>query len=117
MSFVRFTPVMRFYWDVFRLSYAGHTFLSGCLMFDHACCLPHDAKQDGLREAAFLFHRGSRSPLARSRVAVRLSGTSGSLRLWPFLYGDLDGVPGTRRTENGAGGAALVRLCAIALAL
>ena len=40
MSFVRFTPVMRFYWDVFRLSYAGHTFLSVCLAFDHACCLP-----------------------------------------------------------------------------
>ena len=33
MSFVRFTPVMRFYWDVFRLSYAGHTFLSVCLAF------------------------------------------------------------------------------------
>ena len=59
MSFVRFTPVMRFYWDVFRLSYAGHTFLSVCLAFDHACCLPHSAKQDGLREVAFLFRRGS----------------------------------------------------------
>ena len=31
MSFVRFMPVMRFYWDVFRLSYARHTFLSKCL--------------------------------------------------------------------------------------
>ena len=69
MSFVRFTPVMRFYWDVFRLSYAGHTFLSVCLAFDHACCLPHSAKQNGLRYVAFLFRRGSRSPFVRSRMS------------------------------------------------
>ena len=29
--------------------------LSRCLAFDHACCLPHSAKQDGLRYVAFLF--------------------------------------------------------------
>ena len=58
---------MRFYWDVFRLSYAGHTFLSVCLAFDHACCLPHSAKQNGLRYVAFLFRRGSRSSFVRSR--------------------------------------------------
>ena len=69
MSFVRFTPVMRFYWDVFRLSYAGHTFLSVCLAFDHACCLPHSAKQDGLRDVSFLFRRGSGSPIVRSQLS------------------------------------------------
>ena len=31
---------MRFSRNVFRLSYACHTFLSECLAFDHACCLP-----------------------------------------------------------------------------
>ena len=29
-------------------------------------------------------------------VSVRLSAFVGLLRVWPFLYGDLDGVPGTR---------------------
>ena len=31
-------------------------------------------------------------------VSVRLSAFVGSLRVWPFLYGDLDGVTGVRRT-------------------
>ena len=46
---------------------AHHTFLSGCLMLDHACCLPHSAKQNGLRYVPFLFRRGSGSPFVRSR--------------------------------------------------
>ena len=29
--------------------HASHTFRSKCPAFDHACCLPHSAKQDGLR--------------------------------------------------------------------
>ena len=77
MSFVRFTPVMRFYWDVFRLSYAGHTFLSVCLAFDHACCLPHSAKQNGLRYVPFLFRRGSGSPFVRSRIVGAVIGFRG----------------------------------------
>ena len=106
MSFVRFTPVMRFYWDVFRLSYAGHTFLSVCLAFDHACCLPHSAKQDGLRYVAFLFRRGSRSPIARSRIAgavIRLGWFTSGLRVF---CGDPDGSMrgrGGRRRRRGAG--------------
>ena len=43
--------------------------------------------------------RGSRSPLTRSQIPVRLSNSSGSLQARAFLYGDLDGVPGTRGTE------------------
>ena len=85
MSFVRFTPVIRFYWDVFRLSYAGHTFLSVCLAFDHACCLPHSAKQNGLRYVAFLFRRGSRSPVVRSRIVdtvIRISWFTSRLRVF-----------------------------------
>ena len=42
-----------------RLSRAHHAFLSECPVFDHACCLPHSAKQDGLRDVSFLFRRGS----------------------------------------------------------
>ena len=38
---------------------ACHTFRSKCPVFDHACCLPHSAKQDGLRDVPFLFRRGS----------------------------------------------------------
>ena len=118
MSFVRFTPVMRFYWDVFRLSYAGHTFLSVCLAFDHACCLPHSAKQNGLRYVAFLFRRGSRSPIARSRIAgavIRLGWFTSGLRVF---CGDPDGIRKKRGdAENGVGGAARVRFCVIILAL
>ena len=80
MSCLRFTPVMRFSRNVLRSV--------------HACCLTLSAKQDGLRYLAFLFRRGSRSPFVRSRGALRLSAFVGSLRVWLFLYGDLDGVTG-----------------------
>ena len=83
----------------------------------HACCLPHGAKQDGLRYLAFLFRR-SRSPLVRSRSVLRLSAFAGSLRVCTFLYGDLDGVPRTLGTENGERrtGLAARPLCAFARA-
>ena len=109
MSFVRFTPVIRFYWDVFRLSYAGHTFLSVCLAFDHACCLPHSAKQDGLRYVAFLFRRGSRSPIARSRIAgavIRLGWFTLGLRVF---CGDPDGSMRGRGGRRRRGVGALLR--------
>ena len=88
----------------------------------HACCLTHCAKQDGLRYLAFLFRR--------VEIAIRAFS-----RRWcgylpwrvHFGFGRLfvaipTGLPGTRGTrngvrENGAGGAAFVRFCAIALAL
>ena len=43
-------------------------------------------------------------------VLARLSALAGSLRVWPFLAGDPDELPGTRRAENGKrdGGAALM---------
>ena len=53
-------PAVRFYWDVWRLV--------------HACCLPHSAKQDGLRYVAFLFRRGSGSPVLRSRIVSAIIG-------------------------------------------
>ena len=45
-------------------------------------------------------------------ASARLSSLAGSLRVWAFLYGDLDELPG-----NGTGGAAFVHFCAVALAL
>ena len=105
MSFVRFTPVMRFYWDVFRLSYAGHTFLSVCLAFDHACCLPHSAKQNGLRYVAFLFRRGSRSPFVRSRMSRGYPALLVHFGIACFLAAiptEYERNEGTRRTESAA---------------
>ena len=115
MSFVRFTPVMRFYWDVFRLSYAGHTFLSVCLAFDHACCLPHSAKQNGLRYVAFLFRRGSRSPFVRSRMSCGYQALLVHFGIACFLAAIPTGLSGP--LGYGTGGAAFVRFCVTALAL
>ncbi len=65
-------------------------------------------------------------PLGRDRhscvlvMSAWLSAFAGSLRVWPFLCGDPDGVPEIRGTGYGrtrAGGAAFVRFCAAALAL
>ena len=59
--------------------------LSRCFAFDHACCLPQSAKQDGLRCLAFLFRRGSGSLVARSRIAgavIRLDWFISGLRVF-----------------------------------
>ena len=85
----RFTSAMRSCWNVL------------CSITPAVCRM--SAKQDGLRNVAFLFRSGSRSPVVRSRVAVRLSGLAGSLRVCAFLYGDPDG--GRRDAGNGVGGA------------
>ena len=93
-------------------------FYCGVLPSVHACCLPCD-KQDGLRYLAFLFRRVEIAIRAFSRrcSVICLCGfTSGlAVCLWRSRRGTRDGV--TRRTGHGAGGAALVRLCASALAL
>ena len=82
---------MRFSRNVFRLSYACHTFLSKCLAcgsIQMSCVRSAPvirssrnvlrsitpavcrlcAKQDGLRYVVFLFRRGSGSPFVRSRI-------------------------------------------------
>ena len=91
---------MRFYWDVFRLSYAGHTFLSVCLAFDHACCLPHSAKQNGLRYVAFLFRRGSRSSFVRSRMSRGYPALLVHFGIACFFGGDPDGIIGAAGLRN-----------------
>ena len=64
-SYIR-CALLRFYHGVLPRFMPGDAFLSWCFASVHACCLPHSAKQDGLRYLAFLF-RGSRSPFVRSR--------------------------------------------------
>ena len=50
-------------------------FCWGALRSDHACCLPHSAKQDGLREVPFLFCAG------RDRHSCVLAAAWGYLAL------------------------------------
>ena len=106
MSCVRLMSVVRFYWDVLAFVRACHTFLSGCLMFDHACCLPHSAKQNGLRYVSFLFRRGSRSPFVRSRMSRGYPALLVHFGTVRFLMAIPTENEGTRGTENGVGGAA-----------
>ena len=91
---------IRFYWSVLRSV--------------HACCLPQSVKQDGLRYLAFLFRR--------VEIAIRAFSQCwrGYLPLLVhFGFGRFFmAIPtGDRGTGYGAGGAALVRCCALALAL
>ena len=89
---------------------AHHAFLSECPAFDHACCLPHSAKQDGLREVAFLFRRRSGSPFVRSRIVgavIGLCGFTSGLRV--SLWRSRRRTKGRGNAENegdGVGGAA-----------
>ncbi len=97
MRAVSFTPRL-----VFRSKHVqAIAFLLRRFASDHACCLPHSAKQIGLRYVTFLFPRGSESPLERSHVLIRLSRFAGSLWDCAFLAGDSDGV--RRDAENGGG--------------
>ena len=99
----RFTPGVRFYCSV--------------LPSVHACLFSFVRKKETACDMLRSYSAGSRSPFVRSRGALRLSASVGSLRACAFFYGDLDELPGTRGTRNGAGGAALVGLCASTLAL
>ena len=71
---VRFTPAIRFYWDVLRSVHACHTLLLGCFAF------------------------GSRLPYVSCVLValVRLSTLAGSLRVCSFICGDPDGGRGER---------------------
>ena len=107
-----------FYWGVLRLLHACqyvsigafyvrftpvNMFLLECFAFDSRLSLfLCQEKRDGLREVAFLFRRGSGSPVVRSRVAVRLSDLVSSLRACAFSGGDPDGE--RKRRGNGVGG-------------
>ena len=66
---VWFTPAVRFCWDVWRSVHACRAVLLECLAFGSRLSLfLCQEKRDGLRYLAFLFRRGSESPLVRSRM-------------------------------------------------
>ena len=65
-----FGTALRFYHNVVRAIMPVDAVLLKCLASDHACLFfLVRKKRDGLRYAAFLFPRGSKSPLVRSRVS------------------------------------------------
>ena len=66
-------------------------FLLECLALGSRLLFDASAKQDGLRNAPFLFRAG-RDRLSAFSKDVRLSRFVGSLRNSRFLAGDLDGV-------------------------
>ena len=112
MSCVRLMSVVRFYWDVLAFVRACHTFLSGCLMFDHACCLPPVRQTERLAICFVSVPPWVVIAIRAFSDVAWLSGFVGSLRDCAFPYGDPDGERrngGTRRTEgteNGVGGGA-----------
>ena len=74
----------------------------------------YQEKRDGLRCLAFLFRAGRDRHSCVLAVLAQLSGLAGSLRVCAFLYGDPDGLPGTRDYEET--GLAARPLCAFAWA-
>ena len=89
------------------------------LCSDHACCLPHSAKQDGLRCVPFLFRRVEIAIRALSRCWRGYLSWRVHFGFVRFFMAISTGLPGCgdAGTGNGAGGAAFVRFCAAALAL
>ena len=122
----RLGGVARSYRNVARSSQACRAFPSECrafllrrFAFDHACCLPPCAKQDGLRYLAFLFRRveiAIRALSRRWRGYLPWRVHFGFVRFFMAISTGLPGC-GDAGTGNGAGGAAFVRFCAAALAL
>ena len=128
---------MRFYRNVFRLSYACHMFLSECLAcgsIQMSCVRSAPvmrssrnvlrsitpavcrlcAKQDGLRDVPFLFRRGSGSPVVRSRMSRgyrALLVHFGLARFFMAIPTENEGTGerGERRTESAARQSAFLR--------
>ena len=118
----RLGGVARSYRNVVRSSQACRTFPSECRAFISslsrvpiaAFCVRSRLLFAALRQTGRLAVSCVPVPPGRDRhlcvlvMSARLSAFAGSLRVWPFLCGDPDGVArgrGGRRTENGAGGA------------
>ena len=97
---------------------ACHTFLSGCLMFDHACCLPPVRQTERLAICCVSVPPWVVIAIRAFSDVAWLSGFVGSFRDCVFSGGDPDGIRKKRGdAENGVGGAAWVRFCVIILAL
>ena len=118
-SGVRFAPALRFCWNVWRSVHAclavllrrfafgsrqSCHFYCRALCLVHACCLPHSAKQNGLRYLAFLFRRVEIAIRAFSRrcAVIGLCGfTSG---LCVSLWRSRRSTRERGDTENGVNG-------------
>ena len=66
----------------------------------HACLFSFVRKKETACGILRSYSAGSRSPFVRSRGALRLSAFVGSLRVWPFICGDLDGGTGDAGDEE-----------------
>ena len=83
---------------------AHHTFLSGCLMFDHACCLPPVRQTERLAICSVPIPPWVVIAIRAFSDVAWLSGFVGSLRACAFFYGDPDGERREARdAENGVG--------------
>ena len=108
---------LHFYHSVLPSAYARPriSVAAFCLRFTPAVCrMATNRTACGMLRS---YSAGRDRHLCVLAVLARLSALVGSLRVWAFLCGDLDGVAGVRGTGNGAGGAAFVRFCASTLAL
>ena len=112
MFFVCLMPAMRSSRNVFRLSYACHAFLSECLAFDHACCLPPVRQTERLAICCVSIPPWVVIAIRAFSDVAWLSDLVGSFRACAFLYGDPDGERkgrGRRRTESAARQSAFLR--------
>ena len=117
MSCVRLMSVVRFYWDVLAFVRACHTFLSGCLMFDHACCLPPVRQTERLAICFVSVPPWVVIAIRAFSDVAWLSGFVGSLRDCAFPYGDPDGERRDARDGERSRRRGRVRFCVIVLAL
>ncbi len=78
----------------------------------HACLFSFVRKKETACDALRFYSAGRDRHSCVLAVLARLSASVGSLRACAFLYGDLDGLPGTRGYEET--GLAARRLCAFA---
>ena len=109
------TPDMRFRCGVLHLVHVRYTVLLWRFVFDHACCLPPVRQTGRLAGCCVSIPPGRDRHSCVLEVLARLSALAGSLRVWTFFYGDLDGITGD--AGYGAGGAAFMLFCATTLAL
>ena len=94
------TPVIRSYRSVLAFVRACHTFLSGCLMFDHACCLPPVRQTERLAICCVPIPPWVVIAIRAFSDVAWLSGFVGSLRDCAFPYGYPDGIIGAAGLRN-----------------
>ena len=105
---------VRFYPNVLRSFCACHTFLSECLAFDHACCLPPVRQTGRLARCSVPIPPWVGIAIRAFSDVAWSSGFVGSLRACAFSGGDPDGETKGRGERRRRG---KVRFCVTALAL